>query len=853
MSKGVLTENTAFRGRKLSGGAKAFLYGLVTAVIVFLPFMLVNQGYFLYYGDFNVQQIPFYRMCHDAIRNGNLGWSHTTDLGANFIGSYTFYLIGSPFFWLTLPFPSAAVPYLMGPLFMLKFACASLTGYLYVRRYVRYEQSALIAALLYAFSGYSVYNVFFNHFHEAIIIFPLLLYSMDEYMYNRRRGVFAAAVFAACFVNYYFFVGQVTFCLIYWFVRMFSKSWRISFRDFLLLALEAVLGVLMSCVLLVPSCLAVLQNPRVSNDFNGWNALIYNVNQRYVHIIQCFFFPPDIPARPNFTPDSQSKWASLGAYLPMFSMAGVIAWIQAKKGNWLRRILCILFVMAFIPVLNSSFQLFNASYYARWFYMLTLMMALATVKGLESASVNWKSGVLWTFGIVAAMSIAIGLMPHKSGDLKNADGEPVTVFGLEDYPTRFWSYVAFTLAGLLLFTFLYVFYRKKKKVFLKAVTFSVAFLSVIYSIFIISLGKTQSADPGKSLIPYSLNGGKDLSMKDELQECRSDFYDSLDNAAMFWQIPSIQAFHSIVPGSIMEFYPSIGVTRDVGSRADTTHYALRGFTSCKWLFDDATDSSYFGGEDYTEPEMPGWSFYGTENGFDVWKNDYYIPMGFTYDQYITRETYEGLSESSREKVMLKAIVLENEDVALYGNLFKQGATDEYRYTEEAYLEDCKARAAVTATGFAYDKDSFSAKFTADRETLVFFSVPIEDGWSAQVNGEDARIVKVNVGFMAVKVLPGENEIVFRYKTPGLKAGTLVSLAALILFLLYLFLAGKLHADRDFLPYPNYRAGRFEDYRLRRGCSFTGAEEPAPAEQAEWLPQAQGALESDNTEKGEETL
>ena len=45
---------------------------------------------------------------------------------------------------------------------------------------------------------------------------------------------------------------------------------------------------------------------------------------------------------------------------------------------------------------------------------------------------------------------------------------------------------------------------------------------------------------------------------------------------MYWQIPSIQAFHSIVPGSIMEFYPSIDVTRDVGSRADTTHVGSAG-------------------------------------------------------------------------------------------------------------------------------------------------------------------------------------------------------------------------------------------------------------------------------------
>ena len=85
---------------------------------------------------------------------------------------------------------------------------------------------------------------------------------------------------------------------------------------------EAVAGVLLSCVLLIPSVLAVLQNPRVDNALSGWSALLYNKNQRYIHILECFFFPPDIPARPNFTPDSESKWASLGAWLPLFSMTG---------------------------------------------------------------------------------------------------------------------------------------------------------------------------------------------------------------------------------------------------------------------------------------------------------------------------------------------------------------------------------------------------------------------------------------------------------------------------------------------------------------------------------------------------
>mgnify|MGYP002234134056 CR=1 FL=1 len=58
---------------------------------------------------------------------------------------------------------------------MLKTAVAALTSYAYIARFVRNKDYAVIGALLYAFSGFTTYNVFFNHFHEAIAFFPLLL------------------------------------------------------------------------------------------------------------------------------------------------------------------------------------------------------------------------------------------------------------------------------------------------------------------------------------------------------------------------------------------------------------------------------------------------------------------------------------------------------------------------------------------------------------------------------------------------------------------------------------------------------------------------------------------------------
>ena len=775
---------------------KALLYGIAIAFVFFIPFIVFDNGYFLFYGDFNVQQVPFYQMCHDAIRSGNFYWSWTTDLGANFIGSYSFYLLGSPFFWLTIPFPSWMVPHLMGPLLILKFGCSSLTGYIYLKRYVKEQKYALIGGLLYAFSGFAVYNIFFNHFHEAIVFFPLMLAALDEYMYHHRRGVFAVSVFACCFVNYYFFVGQVAFCLIYWFVRMFCGSWRIRLKDFAWLMLEAVLGVLMACGLLIPTILAIIQNPRVNNPPDGWSALLYDWNQRYIHILECFFFPPDIPARPNFTPNSEAKWASLGAWLPLFSMTGVLAFMQSRKKHWLKRLLCILFFMAMVPVLNSAFQLFNSSYYARWYYMLTLMMCLATITSLEYKKTDWKRAIKWTAGITLGIALPIGLMTKST----TTDGVKTTSFGLEDYPTRFWAYVAIALLSLLLLVIIFKYYKKNKPRFIRCTIAGIALITVIYASFFIALGKTQSEDTHKQIIPYSLNAGKNINLPDTTN-CRSDFYNGMDNQAMYWQIPTIQAFHSIVPGSIMEFYPTIGVTRDVGSRPEVKNIGLRGLTSCRWLFDYAYDDKSFGDDDinHLNPKMPGWSYYTKQNGFHIWQNDYYIPMGFSYDSYVTRKQYDGTAEQNRDLLLLKAVVLTSDQIKKYSDILQPiKSTTDFSFSNDEYFADCTQRKSMACSSFSHDNTGFTAKITTTKDRLVFFSVPYEKGWSATVNGQAVTVEKVSVGFMAVRVPSGSSTIRFNYTTPGLKVGILVGLSGILLFILYLWFITKSDKRRQAL-------------------------------------------------------
>lgn len=46
----------------------AFLLGFTAFVLVILPIIIYNGGYYIYYGDYNSQQIPFYNHAHEFIK-----------------------------------------------------------------------------------------------------------------------------------------------------------------------------------------------------------------------------------------------------------------------------------------------------------------------------------------------------------------------------------------------------------------------------------------------------------------------------------------------------------------------------------------------------------------------------------------------------------------------------------------------------------------------------------------------------------------------------------------------------------------------------------------------------------------
>ncbi|WMJ84568.1 YfhO family protein [Oscillospiraceae bacterium LTW-04] len=793
------------------GKAKAFLWALGLSFAIFTPLMIYNRGYFIFLGDFNVQQIPFYRLAHEMVRSGNIFWNWNTDLGANFIGSYSFYLLFSPFFWLTLPFPTDFVPHLMAPLLMLKTACASLTAYLYIKRFVRDINWAVVGAVLYAFSGFMTFNIFFNHFHDVCVFFPLLLVALEELVVNDRRGFFAVMVAVNCLINYWFFIGEVVFVILYVFIRIATGGWGCSFAKFMRIAFEAVLGVALSAICLIPSVLALMGNPRTGTDnlINGWLMWVYGFNQRLPAIIQSFFFPPELPSRPNFFPDMGAKWASLSAWLPLFSTTGVIAFCMAKRHNFHKRMIILSMIMALVPVFNATFVLFNHSYYARWFYMPVLMMCVATVTALEERDTDamrlgWISGWRWTAGFIFVISAAVAFSPV-------ADKEGQFTFGLYDNAAGFWLIVFAAMLCLSLSAIL-LFLLRDSPAFQRVTCILLSFIIVAFtSGYLISGKSSKSRDDW--FVDVAIDGRKALSLPDE-PFARSDLYECMDNLGMFWGLPNIQAFHSIVPASIMEFYPYVGIKRDVSSKPPTEYTALRALLSVRWLIIAADNKEQY--------PMPDYTLFDEQLGYNIYQNSDYLPMGFAYEFAVNDEAMKSLSGEQKVRHMLHALQLSDAAIIRNFDIIEELPAVDYSAISEIGLQDAiDARSTLLASSFVIDNRGFTATANLPQERLMFFSVPYDKGWQATVNGVPAVIEKANVGFMAVRVPSGEATIRFDYVTPGLVLGTKITLSALVILALYLLLAHLLrrrHSDASYnsppappLAPPSQRPRSLEEY------------------------------------------
>lgn len=146
----------------------------------------------------------------------------------------------------------------------------------------------------------------------------------------------------------------------------------------------------------------------------------------------------------------------------------------------------------------------------------------------------------------------------------------------------------------------------------------------------------------------------------------------------------------------------------------------------------------------------------------VTENEDALPLGF-----LSEKTVLSLDLSEYEKGR-------EAQKALFNSIVKDGS--------ESYDE---AISYLHKNGFSLeesDTDYIKGTVKADKDGVMLFSIPYDEGWSVTLDGENVPSQKAAGYLLAFDITEGEHEIELSYTVPGIKEGAIISLVSLLLFI-----------------------------------------------------------------------
>ena len=78
-------------------------------------------------------------------------------------------------------------------------------------------------------------------------------------------------------------------------------------------------------------------------------------------------------------------------------------------------------------------------------------------------------------------------------------------------------------------------------------------------------------------------------------------------------------------------------------------------------------------------------------------------------------------------------------------------------------------------------NSLTGEITVSEPKVLVVQIPYSSGWSAQVDGQPAKLLRANTAFLGLELEPGSHTITLQYRTPGLTAGLVISLVGILAF------------------------------------------------------------------------
>lgn len=561
-------------------------------------------------------------------------WDMSVGYGSDIITTFNWMTLGDPLNLLAVFFSADNTEYLYGFLAVFRLYLAGLTFSVYALYQKNEKLPVLAGSMIYAFCGFALFaGVRDVYFMSPMIYMPLLFMGVDKIFKREKPYLFIIVTALAGMTNFYYFYMLSIWVFIYGvyrYVMIFGKDGLSIPRIFRWLCKcigYYLIGICMAAALLIPIVLKLLGSERFAN-------------QDYVPLLYSFDYYWKLIVRFTTT-ESMEAWTHLG-FAPICFTAIIVLFLKKSKKYTpfkLAFVMCVIFLM--IPAVGS---LMNAGSYVvnRWVWAFSMLVAYIFV-------------IMWPelFRLTTKEKLGIVIVD-------------VCYVILCMIKTEFRTNQLLIMMVILLIGVLAVLsgdYLEKYRNLWKYLILGCVFAGVVAN------GILRYASFGSNYVAGFVEQGKgwklvhdDLPSRtlEEMEDSSIVRYDSIGdlepmyNTAMNHGLNSTNFYFSLADGMITRYFDELNVNVEMEHRYKgvderTILERLSGVKYCITGHDTEVFVPYGYDKKVTETDT-----------YTVYENENALPIGYTYDSYLTCEEYDNLSAIQKQQALMQCAILETE-------------------------------------------------------------------------------------------------------------------------------------------------------------------------------------------------
>ena len=793
-----------------------------------------KRGQAFLVADMISQYNPLYNYFHNVLAGkDSIFYSFHNSLGSSMASTIGYYL-SSPFNLLYGFVKRTDIPIITAIIYSLKIALCSLFMNIYISHKFEYKYTNLIFSLSYAFMGFTIVYHFNAMWLDVIYMTPLVIMGIDK-LIDGKPLMYIITLCLSIIFNFYIAYMLCIFCVIYFIYEIFIRYSIKDFKSYKKIILRFIISSLLagglSAFFLIPLMYGLKEMLRYPVDKNNF---IISFKGRFL------FFVKDI--LPKFYVGSNMSNSVLGrirpvVYTNLFCLLLSIFYFFNKKIKRKEKILSLVIIIFFmlsflIPQLQLFWQIsFPNGYIDRYSYLFCFFIILIASKCFYN---NDRIKLLYfilffiiyvVFGLFALLDKKILIYVNKNGIIFSIIIVILYLicyyFRSKQQKTRKFNFILVLLVLIeLIFNFSITFITQAgnfKKYYIQSYDIIKKYSPDNYRIELNDYTNTQldsfvydfytsatalSTNDGKLHTFSHYNGGAqaytylnyDVLVTPILPSLFGTKYIfSVDNknTLFYKKVNSFNAnnFATIDKNKKVFVYKNdnaLNIGYIINKKFDKKYKKLRGtaFDNINDFYKAITDLD----EDVMIP-IKREKIDELEYKYYIDRDDKYLYFSSNYDETVNASFYTNLYLNDKFEALLDSFNIGMYSIKnkYYGQDLILSLDDNYRinyfnlyyFDKEIFKEGIEKLREHQLENVKLDKNRLTGEIDLDKDSLLFLSIPYNEGWSVYIDGKKTNYRSIADTFMGINVPKGKHKISMKFYPKGILLGIIISLLSVI--------------------------------------------------------------------------